>query len=67
MIDLGVDDLITNEPAEALRRVRAYEGLTGPNARCAGCMPGWPIDRWGARGATVALAACGLAFDLSSR
>jgi len=27
MIDLGVDDLITNEPAEALRRVRAYEGL----------------------------------------
>jgi glycerophosphoryl diester phosphodiesterase len=27
MIDLGVDDLITNEPAEALRRVREYEGL----------------------------------------
>jgi glycerophosphoryl diester phosphodiesterase len=27
MIDLGVDDLITNEPEEALRRVRAYEGL----------------------------------------
>jgi len=27
MIDLGVDDLITNEPAEALRRVRGYEGL----------------------------------------
>jgi glycerophosphoryl diester phosphodiesterase len=30
MIDLGVDDLITNEPAEALRQVRAYEALTGP-------------------------------------
>jgi glycerophosphoryl diester phosphodiesterase len=30
MIDLGVDDLITNEPAEALRRVRAYEALTRP-------------------------------------
>jgi len=28
MIDLGADDLITNEPAEALRRVRAYEALT---------------------------------------
>jgi glycerophosphoryl diester phosphodiesterase len=28
MIDLGVDDLITNEPEEALRRVLAYEGLT---------------------------------------
>lgn len=28
MIDLGVDDLITNEPTEALRRVRAYEALT---------------------------------------
>jgi glycerophosphoryl diester phosphodiesterase len=27
MIDLGVDDLITNEPGEALRRVREYEGL----------------------------------------
>ena len=27
MIDLGVDDLITNEPEEALRRVRGYEGL----------------------------------------
>ena len=27
MIDLGVDDLITNEPAEALRRVHEYEGL----------------------------------------
>jgi glycerophosphoryl diester phosphodiesterase len=30
MIDLGVDDLITNEPAEALRRVRGYEGLSRP-------------------------------------
>jgi glycerophosphoryl diester phosphodiesterase len=30
MIDLGVDDLITDEPVEALRRVRAYEALTGP-------------------------------------
>jgi glycerophosphoryl diester phosphodiesterase len=28
MIDLGVDDLITNEPEEALRRVRAYQGLS---------------------------------------
>ena len=28
MIDLGVDDLITNNPEEALRRVRAYEGLS---------------------------------------
>jgi glycerophosphoryl diester phosphodiesterase len=28
MIDLGVDDLITNDPGEALRRVRAYESLT---------------------------------------
>jgi glycerophosphoryl diester phosphodiesterase len=28
MIDLGVDDLITNEPAEALRRVREYQGLS---------------------------------------
>jgi len=28
MIELGVDDLITNEPAEALRRVRAHMGLT---------------------------------------
>jgi glycerophosphoryl diester phosphodiesterase len=28
MIDLGVDDLITNEPVEALRRVRSYEALT---------------------------------------
>jgi hypothetical protein len=28
MIDLGVDDLITNEPAEALRRVHEYEGLS---------------------------------------
>ena len=27
MIALGADDLITNEPAEALRRVRGYEGL----------------------------------------
>jgi glycerophosphoryl diester phosphodiesterase len=27
MIDLGVDDLITNEPVEALRRVRACTGL----------------------------------------
>jgi glycerophosphoryl diester phosphodiesterase len=27
MIDLGADDLITNEPAEALRRVREYESL----------------------------------------
>jgi glycerophosphoryl diester phosphodiesterase len=30
MIALGVDDLITNEPEEALRRVRAYRSLTGP-------------------------------------
>jgi glycerophosphoryl diester phosphodiesterase len=30
MIDLGVDDLITNEPEEALRRVRGYEALTPP-------------------------------------
>jgi glycerophosphoryl diester phosphodiesterase len=30
MIDLGVDDLITNEPGEALRHVREYEGLTRP-------------------------------------
>jgi glycerophosphoryl diester phosphodiesterase len=28
MIDLGVDDLITNEPEEASRRVRAYERLS---------------------------------------
>ena len=28
MIDLGVDDLITNEPGEALRRLRAYEALS---------------------------------------
>jgi glycerophosphoryl diester phosphodiesterase len=28
MIDLGVDGLITNEPAEALRRVRAYQALS---------------------------------------
>jgi glycerophosphoryl diester phosphodiesterase len=28
MMALGVDDLITNEPEEALRRVRAYQGLT---------------------------------------
>jgi hypothetical protein len=28
MIDLGVDGLITNEPAEALRRVRAYNALS---------------------------------------
>jgi len=44
MIDLGVDDLITNEPEEALRRVRAYEGLTLPKACCAGCMPGSPSE-----------------------
>ena len=44
MIALGADDLITNEPAEALRRVRAYEDLSQPNAPCAGCMPGWPIE-----------------------
>jgi glycerophosphoryl diester phosphodiesterase len=30
MIDLGVDDLITNEPEEASRRVRAYERLSPP-------------------------------------
>jgi glycerophosphoryl diester phosphodiesterase len=30
MIDLGADDLITNNPAEALRRVRAAEQLTRP-------------------------------------
>jgi glycerophosphoryl diester phosphodiesterase len=28
MIDLGADDLITNEPAEAVRRVRAHRDLT---------------------------------------
>ena len=28
MIDLGADDLITNDPAEALRRVRAFEALS---------------------------------------
>jgi glycerophosphoryl diester phosphodiesterase len=28
MIDVGVDSLITNEPAEALRRVREYESLS---------------------------------------
>jgi hypothetical protein len=28
MIDLGVDDLITNEPEEAMRRVRAWEALS---------------------------------------
>jgi glycerophosphoryl diester phosphodiesterase len=28
MIDLGVDDLITNKPAEAVRRVRAYQELS---------------------------------------
>jgi glycerophosphoryl diester phosphodiesterase len=30
LIALGVDDLITNEPAEALRRVRAYQELSSP-------------------------------------
>ena len=30
MLDLGVDDLITNEPEEALRRVRRYGGLARP-------------------------------------
>lgn len=28
LIDLGVDDLITNDPAEAVRRVRAYQDLS---------------------------------------
>jgi hypothetical protein len=28
MIDLGVDSLITDQPAEALRLVRAYETLS---------------------------------------
>ena len=30
VIDLGVEDLITNEPGEALGRGRAYEGLSRP-------------------------------------
>jgi glycerophosphoryl diester phosphodiesterase len=30
LIALGVDDLITNEPAEAVRRVRAFQALTQP-------------------------------------
>lgn len=30
MIAVGVDALITNEPSEALRRARAYEGLNKP-------------------------------------
>jgi glycerophosphoryl diester phosphodiesterase len=30
MIALGADDLITNDPAEALRRVRAFQGLSRP-------------------------------------
>jgi glycerophosphoryl diester phosphodiesterase len=30
LIDLGVDDLITNDPAEAVRRVREYQSLSLP-------------------------------------
>ena len=43
MIALGADDLITNEPAEALRRVRAREGLSGPE-RTLARMNAWLAD-----------------------
>ncbi|MGH8093461.1 MAG: glycerophosphodiester phosphodiesterase family protein, partial [Chthoniobacterales bacterium] len=36
MIDLGVDDLITDRPAEAVRLVREYEGLSPAERRLRG-------------------------------
>jgi hypothetical protein len=43
MIALGADDLITNEPAEALRRVRAHQELSQP-ARTLRRMQAWLAD-----------------------
>jgi hypothetical protein len=43
MIDLGADGLITNEPAEALRHVRAYEALS-PTARALRRIHAWLSD-----------------------
>jgi glycerophosphoryl diester phosphodiesterase len=43
MIDIGVDSLITNEPAEALRRVRDYESLS-PAERTLRAIRAWLAD-----------------------
>jgi len=43
MIDLGVDGLITNEPAEARRHVRAYENLN-PSERTLRRVKAWLAD-----------------------
>jgi glycerophosphoryl diester phosphodiesterase len=43
LIALGADDLITNEPAEASRRVRAYEDLSQPE-RTLRRMHAWLAD-----------------------
>ena len=40
MIDIGADSLITDRPAEALRRVREYESLSTPERAIRG-MRAW--------------------------